>query len=157
MHLSEIGWVGVNWFGLTLNRDKWRVVVNTAMNSRVLKMRAISWLAEKPLASQEELFFMEFADDFFFFFFNRNVKCAMNTSTRLRCACWIGSSNLYLNSDNTFEFHQAIWHRCERLHETGRIPDAVAEALWRLSQTPHPNVSTEPKIGQNYFPSYTEK
>jgi len=41
--------MGVNWVGLTLNRDKWRAVVNTAVSNLVHKMREISCLDEKPL------------------------------------------------------------------------------------------------------------
>jgi hypothetical protein len=34
MDLQEIGW-NVDWIDLAHNRDKWRAVVNTAMNLRV--------------------------------------------------------------------------------------------------------------------------
>jgi hypothetical protein len=33
--LSEIGWGGVDWIGLTQDRDKWRDLVNAVMNLRV--------------------------------------------------------------------------------------------------------------------------
>jgi hypothetical protein len=33
--LLEIGWGGVDWIGLAQDRDKWRAVVNAAMNLRV--------------------------------------------------------------------------------------------------------------------------
>jgi hypothetical protein len=33
--LLEIGWGGVDWIGLTQDRDKWRAVVNAVMNLRV--------------------------------------------------------------------------------------------------------------------------
>jgi hypothetical protein len=33
--LVEIGWGGVDWIGLTEDRDKWRALVNVAMNLRV--------------------------------------------------------------------------------------------------------------------------
>jgi hypothetical protein len=32
MDLGEIGWGGVDWIGLTQDRDKWRALVNAAMN-----------------------------------------------------------------------------------------------------------------------------
>jgi hypothetical protein len=31
----EIGWDSVDWFDLAQNRDKWRALMNTAMNLRV--------------------------------------------------------------------------------------------------------------------------
>jgi hypothetical protein len=34
MDLEEIGWDGVNWIDVAQNRDKWRTLVNTAMNLR---------------------------------------------------------------------------------------------------------------------------
>jgi hypothetical protein len=33
--LLEIGWGGVDWIGLAQDRDKWRALVNGAMNLRV--------------------------------------------------------------------------------------------------------------------------
>jgi hypothetical protein len=35
MNLLEIGWGGVDWIGLTQDRDKWRALVNAVMNLRV--------------------------------------------------------------------------------------------------------------------------
>jgi hypothetical protein len=35
MDLLEIGWGGVDWFGLAQDRDKWRALVNAVMNLRV--------------------------------------------------------------------------------------------------------------------------
>jgi hypothetical protein len=35
MDLLEIGWGGMNWIGLTPDRDKWRALVNAVMNLRV--------------------------------------------------------------------------------------------------------------------------
>jgi hypothetical protein len=35
MDLLEIGWGGVNWIGLTQDRDKWRALVNAVTNLRV--------------------------------------------------------------------------------------------------------------------------
>jgi hypothetical protein len=32
MDLVDIGWGGVDWIGLALDRDKWRPFVNTVMN-----------------------------------------------------------------------------------------------------------------------------
>jgi hypothetical protein len=34
--LREIGWGSVEWIQLAQDRDRWRAVVNTAMNLRVL-------------------------------------------------------------------------------------------------------------------------
>jgi hypothetical protein len=36
MDLREIGWDGMDWIGLAQNRDRWRALVNTAMNLQVL-------------------------------------------------------------------------------------------------------------------------
>jgi hypothetical protein len=35
MDLREIGWDGIDWIELAHDRDQWRVLVNTAINSRV--------------------------------------------------------------------------------------------------------------------------
>jgi hypothetical protein len=36
MDLLGIGWGGVDWIGVTQDRDKWRALVNAVMNLRVL-------------------------------------------------------------------------------------------------------------------------
>jgi hypothetical protein len=36
MHLGKTGWGSVEWIQLAQDRDRWRAVVNTAMNLRVL-------------------------------------------------------------------------------------------------------------------------
>jgi hypothetical protein len=35
MDLGEIGWGGLYWIGLALDRDKWRALVNEVMNCGV--------------------------------------------------------------------------------------------------------------------------
>jgi hypothetical protein len=35
MKLKEIGWGGMDWIDLVLDRGKWRALVNTVMNLRV--------------------------------------------------------------------------------------------------------------------------
>jgi hypothetical protein len=40
MGLGEIGWVSVDWIQLAQDRDRWRALVNTAMNLRVLAPRS---------------------------------------------------------------------------------------------------------------------
>jgi hypothetical protein len=40
MDLREIGWGSVDWIQLAQNRDRWRAVVNTVMNLRVLAPRS---------------------------------------------------------------------------------------------------------------------
>jgi hypothetical protein len=32
---EEVGWVGMDWFDLAQDRDRWRAVVNAVMNNRV--------------------------------------------------------------------------------------------------------------------------
>jgi hypothetical protein len=36
MDLLEIGWGGVDWIGLAQDRDRWRALVNTVLNLRVV-------------------------------------------------------------------------------------------------------------------------
>ena len=59
MDLREVGW-GHGWIVLAQDGDRWRAVVTTVMKPGFYKMRGISWLAEKLLASQEGLRFMQF-------------------------------------------------------------------------------------------------
>jgi hypothetical protein len=40
MDLRETGWVGMEWIHLAQDRDRWRAVVNTVMNLRVLAPRS---------------------------------------------------------------------------------------------------------------------
>jgi hypothetical protein len=40
MDLREIGWGSVEWLQLAQGRDRWRSLVNTAMNLRVLMPRS---------------------------------------------------------------------------------------------------------------------
>jgi hypothetical protein len=40
MDLREIGWGSVDWIQLAQDRDRWRALVNTAMNLRVLGPRS---------------------------------------------------------------------------------------------------------------------
>jgi hypothetical protein len=35
MDILEIGWGGVDWIGLALDRDKWRALVNAVINLQV--------------------------------------------------------------------------------------------------------------------------
>jgi hypothetical protein len=35
MDLREIGWDGMDWIEVAVDRDQWRAVVNTVMNLRV--------------------------------------------------------------------------------------------------------------------------
>jgi hypothetical protein len=39
MDLREIGWGSVDWIQLAQDRDRWRALVNTVMNLRVLAPR----------------------------------------------------------------------------------------------------------------------
>jgi hypothetical protein len=40
MDLREIGWGSVDWIQLAQDRDRWRDLVNTVMNLRVLATRS---------------------------------------------------------------------------------------------------------------------
>jgi hypothetical protein len=40
MDLRETGWGSVEWIQLAQDRDRWRVLVNTVMNLRVLAPRS---------------------------------------------------------------------------------------------------------------------
>jgi hypothetical protein len=40
MDFREIGWGSVDWIQLAQDRDRWRAVVNTVMNFRVLAPRS---------------------------------------------------------------------------------------------------------------------
>jgi hypothetical protein len=35
MHLTEIGWDGMNWIDVAQDRDQWEALVNTVLNLRV--------------------------------------------------------------------------------------------------------------------------
>jgi hypothetical protein len=35
MELIEVGWVDVDWIGLTPDRDRWSALVNSILNIRV--------------------------------------------------------------------------------------------------------------------------
>jgi hypothetical protein len=36
MDLGEVGWGDVNWIGLAQDRNRWRVLVNSILNLRVV-------------------------------------------------------------------------------------------------------------------------
>jgi hypothetical protein len=40
MHLRETGWESVDWIQLAQYRERWRTLVNTVMNLRVLASRS---------------------------------------------------------------------------------------------------------------------
>jgi hypothetical protein len=55
MDLQQVGWGGMDWVTLAEDWNRWRAVAYAVMNLGFNKMRAISWLAEDLLASQEGL------------------------------------------------------------------------------------------------------
>jgi hypothetical protein len=50
MDLREIGWGSVDWIQLAQDRDRWRALVNTVMNLRVMAPRSL--LMGKPQGSK---------------------------------------------------------------------------------------------------------
>jgi hypothetical protein len=50
-----MGWEDMDWIDLAEDRNRWQALVNMVINFGFHKMRGISWLAKKRLASQEEL------------------------------------------------------------------------------------------------------
>jgi hypothetical protein len=58
MYLGEIKWGGVDWIGLTQDRDKWRAVVNAVMNLPVHKMLVGSRVIAQLVASRVVLSFI---------------------------------------------------------------------------------------------------
>jgi hypothetical protein len=58
MHLIVIGWTGSDWIHLARDRDQWRALVNTVINSRVQNSFEVSRVAER-LATSQELSSME--------------------------------------------------------------------------------------------------
>jgi hypothetical protein len=51
MDFLEIGWGGMDWIGLSQNRDKWRAFVNAVMNLWVHKLLGISQVATQLVVS----------------------------------------------------------------------------------------------------------
>lgn len=55
MRFKQIVWEGVDWIDLGQDREKFRVLVKTVMNSRSPKIAGIPFPAKELLASQEEV------------------------------------------------------------------------------------------------------
>jgi hypothetical protein len=55
----KVEWSSVIWIALAQDRNRQMALVNTVMNFRVHKMLWYSWLAERLLASQEGLSYLE--------------------------------------------------------------------------------------------------
>jgi len=50
MDLQEVGWGGTELIDLAQDNNRWRALVNAAMNLQgSIKCEGISWLAEDPL------------------------------------------------------------------------------------------------------------
>jgi hypothetical protein len=62
VHLEAVEWEVMDWIDLAQDKDRWRDLLKAVMGTFGFhKMRGISRLAEKRLASQEGLFFVESA------------------------------------------------------------------------------------------------
>ena len=62
MHLEAVEWEVMDWIDLAQDRDRWRDLLKAVMGTFGFhKMQGIYGLAEKRLASQEGLFFVESA------------------------------------------------------------------------------------------------
>jgi hypothetical protein len=59
MDLEEIWWSGVVWIGLAQDRDKWRALVNAAMNFWVPKMLGNYRVASQLVASRVVFSYIE--------------------------------------------------------------------------------------------------
>jgi hypothetical protein len=55
MDLGEVGWGDVDLIGLAKGRDKWRALVNSALNLRVPSWKLTSGLATGGLSSSAQL------------------------------------------------------------------------------------------------------
>jgi hypothetical protein len=45
----DIGWEGLDWICLVLDRDQWRVLVNTVMYLRIIKFKIQNSISRRPL------------------------------------------------------------------------------------------------------------
>jgi len=59
MHFNEVECQGVDWIQLTQDRVHWRALLSSVMSNGYHKRRLISLLAERLLASQGGLCYME--------------------------------------------------------------------------------------------------
>jgi len=73
--VKTIEWGVVDWIQLAQDRNKWRAVVSTLMNSEIHKMLEISSLAEELSASPGGFWSMDTA----------NCVCACGRRTDLQC------------------------------------------------------------------------
>jgi hypothetical protein len=57
MDLGEVGWGGVDWIGLAQDRNRWRALVNSVLNLRVLRnaRKLSSGLTSSGLSSSAQL------------------------------------------------------------------------------------------------------
>jgi hypothetical protein len=55
MNLREIGWGGMDWIDLALDRDQWRPLVTTLMNLWVPTFLGSAWVAAQLVSSQDGL------------------------------------------------------------------------------------------------------
>jgi hypothetical protein len=82
MDLREIGWGSVKWIQLAQDRDRWRALVNTVMNLRVLSLRtSLVGLLNSHLVSFVLMSIKTHDTNFYYFLIIVSIECVPIKST----------------------------------------------------------------------------